>query len=159
LKERIMALRVAAAAMLVAGAWGLRALPGGPAALAAQTPAPAGANQAYTFATGAGALFFYVRPDRAVEFEAVVARLQTALATATDVARRQQAAGWRMYRSAEPPRDHAIYVFLFDPAPADADYDPVRLLSESYPADAQALYASLKGAVARVERMALSRLH
>ena len=126
----------------------------------AQDPAPAAATaaQAYTFATGAGLLFFYVRPDRTAEFEAVVARLSESLDGAQDATRRQQAASWRMFRSAESVKESAIYVFSFDPAVPGADYDPVKLLAEAVPAEAQALYEKLKAAIVRVERMGLARL-
>lgn len=121
-------------------------------------PAPAAATQAYTFATGAGLLFFYVRPDRTTDFEAVVARLSESLDGAQDAVRRQQAASWRMFRSAEAVKESAIYVFSFDPAVPGADYDPVKLLAETIPSEAQALYEKLKAAIVRVERMGLARL-
>ena len=126
----------------------------------AQDPPPgAGATaQAYTFATGAGLLFFYVRPDRTTDFEAVVARLSESLDGAQDAVRRQQAASWRMFRSAETVKESAIYVFSFDPAVPGADYDPVKLLAETIPSEAQALYEKLKAAIVRVERMGLARL-
>ena len=125
----------------------------------AQDSAPASAAaQAYTFATGAGILFFYVRPDRTTDFEAVVARLSESLDGAQDAVRRQQAASWRMFRSAEAVKESAIYVFSFDPAVPGADYDPVKLLAEAVPGEAQALYEKLKAAIVRVERMGLARL-
>ncbi len=121
-------------------------------------PVAAPAAQAYTFATGAGLLFFYVRPDRTTDFEAVVARLSESLDGAQDAVRRQQAASWRMFRSAETVKESAIYVFSFDPAVPGADYDPVKLLAETVPSEAQALYEKLKAAIVRVERMGLARL-
>src|SRR5262245_30086472 len=130
-----------------------------PAARAQDPPAAApAATQAYTFSTGAGLLFFYVRPDRTADFEAVVARLSEALDGAQEAVRRQQAASWRMFRSAESVKESAIYVFSFDPAVPGADYDPVKLLAETAPAEAQALYDRLKAAIVRVERMGLARL-
>ena len=121
-------------------------------------PSLAPAAQAYTFPTGAGVLFFYVRPDRMADFEAVVSRLAQVLDTTPDPARRQQAAGWRIFKSTEVARDHAIYLFVFDPAIPGADYDPVKLLGEGLPADAQALYERLKASIVRVERMGLGKL-
>ena len=130
-----------------------------PAAQAQDPPPGAGATaQAYTFATGAGLLFFYVRPDRTTDFEAVVARLSESLDGAQDAVRRQQAASWRMFRSAETVKESANYVFSFDPAVPGADYDPVKLLAETVPSEAQALYEKLKAAIVRVERMGLARL-
>ena len=55
-------------------------------------------------------------------------------------------------------KESAIYVFSFDPAVPGADYDPVKLLAEAVPGEAQALYEKLKAAIVRVERMGLARL-
>lgn len=121
-------------------------------------PSPQGAA-GYTFPSGAGVLFFYVRPDKTAAFESVVARIDEALTKTADPMRRQQAASWRVFRSVEPASaDAAVYMFVFDPAVAGADYDPVKLLSQELPADAPALYAALKDAVVRVERMGLAKL-
>jgi hypothetical protein len=132
-----------------------------PAAKAQNPPAPQAAPppaQAYSFSTGAGVLFFYVRPDKVADFEVIVGRISEALDAAQDPLRKQQAASWRMFRSVEAIKESAIYVFTFDPALPGADYDPVKLLSESVPTEAHALYEKLKGAIVRVERMGLSRL-
>ena len=125
---------------------------------AADAPAPMDARQEYAFPSGAGVLFFHVRPERAADFEAVVARLSTALDRSTDPTRRQQAASWRVYRSTEPPRDVVIYLFFFDPAVSGADYDPVKVLGEDAPAEVGPLYDRLRAAVVRVERMGLDKL-
>ena len=127
---------------------------GAPSAPNAQAPA----SQGYSFPSGAGMLFFYVRPDKTAEFDAVVARLNEALDTVQDAARKAQASGWRMFRSSEVARDAVIYVFFFDPAPASADYDPVKLLAEALPAEAQGLYDRLKASIIRVERMGLAKI-
>jgi hypothetical protein len=122
----------------------------------AQTaPSP---SKDYVFSTGAGMLFFYVKPDKSTEFEAVVTRLSEALDKTADPVRKQQAAGWRILKSVELQTDSPVYVFVFDPAVVGADYDPVKVLSDGAPADLQALYAQLKDATIRVERMALVKL-
>jgi hypothetical protein len=131
-----------------------------PAAPAAQRSGPSrpAAAEAYIFPPGVGVLFFYVKPDRIAEFEAVVKRLGEALEASPEAARRQQAASWRVLRSLEPSSDTPLYLFLFDPVVAGADYDPVRILAEAAPAELQALYEQLKDAVVRVERMSLDRV-
>jgi hypothetical protein len=112
----------------------------------------------YVFRSGTGVLVFHVRPDRVEDFEAIVARLADGLDAATDPVRRQQKTGWRMFRSADAPASAAIYVLLVDPVVVGADYDPVRMLTELAPAESPALYERLKAAVARVERMGLTRI-
>ena len=116
------------------------------------------APQEYVIPAGAGVLFFHVRPDHAADFEAVVGRLSTALDRSPDPVRKQQAASWRIYRSAEAPREVVIYLFFFDPAVAGADYDPVKVLGEDAPAEVGPLYERLRSAIVRVERMGLAKL-
>jgi hypothetical protein len=120
--------------------------------------APAMGSQAYAFPSGAGLLLFYVRPDRTADFESVLKRMTEVLDKAEAPPRKQQAAGWRMYKSIEAARDSVIYVFVLDPAVAGSDYDPVKVLSEGLPTEAHALYESLKSATLRIERMGLSKL-
>ena len=119
---------------------------------------PSTASSDYTFDVGTALLLFYVRPDRTAEFETVVARLAQALEANPDPARRQQAAAWRILRSSESGRDSVVYVFLLDPVVPGADYDPVRVLSESLPAEVQPLYEKLKASVVRVERLPLTKI-
>jgi hypothetical protein len=121
-------------------------------------PQQPGASANYAFPSGAGMLFFYVKPDRIADFESVVGRLAETLDATEDPVRKQQAAGWRILKSVETTRDAAIYVFLFDPAIAGADYDPVKILSEKQPLDIQPLYDKLREATIRVERMGLTKL-
>ena len=120
--------------------------------------APAGGSQAYAFPSGAGLLLVYVRPERTADFERVVQRLAEVLDKADQAVRKQQAAGWRMFKSVEAPKDSVIYVFVVDPAVAGSDYDPIKVLSEGLPTEAHALYESLKSATVRIERMGLAKL-
>ncbi|MCC7008389.1 MAG: hypothetical protein IT184_06200 [Acidobacteria bacterium] len=124
---------------------------------AQERPAPAApARSDYVFSTGAGVLVFHVRPERAQEFESVIRRLSQVLASSTDPVRRQQAGSWRMFRAVETTQDAALYVFVFDPAVTTADYDPVRILAEAAPAEAQVQYEILRAAVIKVEKLALA---
>jgi hypothetical protein len=147
---------VLAAAVVAVMGMNTRAASPQPLSRGAQTPPTS--SKDYVFSTGAGMLFFYVKPDKSVEFEAVVTRLSEALDKTADPVRKQQAAGWRILKSVELQTDSPVYVFVFDPAVVGADYDPVKVLSDGAPADLQALYAQLKDATIRVERMALVKL-
>ncbi len=121
-------------------------------------PSAQTASGDYTFPSGAGLLFFYVRPDKVADFDAVLARLTEVLDKTEDPVRKQQAANWRILKSAEMTPDAIIYVFTFIPAVSGSDYDPIKVMSEAIPAEAQGLYEKLRGAVIRVERMGLTRI-
>lgn len=122
------------------------------------TPPATGPAATYEFPSGAGLLIFHVAPAKAADFDAVLARLKVALSTADSLSRKQQAANWLIYKSAEPPGDSVVYLFLFDPAVPKASYDPLLVLAESLPAEAQPLYERMKAAVVRIERMGLTKV-
>jgi hypothetical protein len=123
-----------------------------------QTPSASPQAAGYTFSSHAGVLFFHVRPERAADFEAVIGRIGSVLEQTQEPTRKQQAAAWRMFKSTEQATDAVVYLFFFDPAVPAADYDPVKLIGEAAPAEAQDVYERLKGATIRVERMGLARL-
>ena len=130
-----------------------------------QTPPPVArsaggpaAQADYRFPSGAGLLFFYVKPDKTTDFEAVIARLSEVLDKTEDPIRKQQAANWRILRSVETTPDAAIYVFMFVPATPGADYDPMKVLGDALPTQVQGLYERLRDSVIRVERMGLGKI-
>ena len=84
------------------------------ASAAAVGPAPCQPQAEYVYASDAGALLFYVRPSHLQTFEAIVERLRGALAGSGEEVRRQQAVGWKMFRSRERTADAVVFVFLFD---------------------------------------------
>ena len=130
--------------------------PPAPAAPAAPAKPPA---TLWSFDPDAGLMFFQVAPGKSGEFEGVVRRIKDALAKSTNPARRKQAAGWQLFSSTEPPTAAGVtYVFLLNPISAEADYDPVKILTEEFPSEAQALFATLKGASPSVTRMGLKRV-
>lgn len=124
---------------------------------AAQTPAASPVVSDYRFGADTGLLVFHVHRDRTADFEAVMHRIGEGLTTTSNPARRDQAAGWRVFR-ARDTSDAAIYVVLVDPVVRDADYDPVKMLTELAPTEASALYERLRTAVSRVERLDLARV-
>ena len=123
-----------------------------PAPLATAGPAD------YTFATGAGLVFYYVKTGRTADFEAVLERVKEALLKAQSPMMKQQALNWRIYKSAEPATDSTVFVFAFDPAITTATYDPLLLLAQVRPAEAQPLYDRMKDAIIKIERMGLTKI-
>jgi hypothetical protein len=109
--------------------------PSAPATPAKGEPAPPPtASSSRTFTTPAGMIINAVRPERAADFEKVVAYLQEALAASADTTVRAQAQGWRVLKASEPgPNSAVLYVFLFDPTVAGADYGLGRILAEAFP--------------------------
>ena len=83
-----------------------------------------------TFATDAGMIFNQIKPDQTAVFEEGMTRIKEALGKSTDPVRKQQAAGWRVYKAQEPMGANTLYVFLMDPAVKGGDYDMFKILQE-----------------------------
>jgi hypothetical protein len=92
-------------------------------------------------------VFHAIKPDKTADFEAVMARLRDVLAASTNEVRRQQAAGWRVYRQTAPLANGAVlYVSVLEPVIANAEYDVARLLAEAAPSEAAQLYEQFRDA-------------
>ena len=129
---------------------------------AAQAPAPAPAQPtepAIGFTSDAGMMFNVIRPAATADFEMVIGRLREALHKSENPARKQQAASWKVYKSTDPsPDGNVMYIFMFDQAVKGVDYDPVKILSEAFPTEVNALYEKLKGAYANLNKAGLTKL-
>lgn len=116
---------------------------------AAQTP-PAQAQPAQqaqaaptarVFASDAGMVLNFIKPDKTADFEAVMAKLKEALQKSEKPERKEQAKSWRVFKSPDPAAGgNVLYVFVIDPAVKGADYTVSTILAEGFPADVQALY-------------------
>ena len=121
-----------------------------PGAQQPAAPQPTAAvSSARVFASDVGVIFNAIKPDRTDDFESVLERLKQALRESMDPERRQQAAGWKIFKAAEPgPNGSVLYLFVMDPAVKGADYGVARILAEAFPAEAQDLYRLYTGAFA-----------
>jgi len=108
--------------------------PGAPPSTSTTPAAPAAASSVRTFTAPAGIILNAVRPERVADFEKLIGYLQAALAASSDATVRAQAEGWRVLKASETgPNGVVLYVFLFDPAVAGADYGLGRILAAAYP--------------------------
>ncbi|MCC7417990.1 MAG: hypothetical protein IT176_12710 [Acidobacteria bacterium] len=114
--------------------------------LHAQTPEAAPPAQAQPAAAPAfpsaqaGLVLNFIKPDKTADFEEVMNKVKEALNTSENPTRKQQAAGWRVYKSPDPAGPNVLYVFIIDPAVPGADYTVSNILAEAFPTEAQALY-------------------
>jgi hypothetical protein len=97
---------------------------------------PAAAAQASTkrvFASDAGMVLNFIKPDKTADFEAVMGKLKEALQKSDHPERKQQAASWKVFKSPEPAGANVLYVFVIDPSVKDADYTVSNILAEAFP--------------------------
>ncbi len=118
----------------------------------AQQPAQQGQAAVNTrvFASDAGMVLNFIKPDKTADFEAVMSKLKEALQKSEKPERKQQAASWKVFKSPDPAaQGNILYVFLIDPAVKGADYSVANILAEAFPPDqVNVLYTQYAGAYA-----------
>jgi hypothetical protein len=105
----------------------------------AQAPAAAPAQQGTAvsnqrlFPNDAGMVLNFIKPDKAADFEMVMTKLKEALGKSEKPERKQQAAGWKVFKSPDPAGANVLYVFFIEPALKGADYQISNIIAESFP--------------------------
>jgi hypothetical protein len=85
------------------------------------------------FASDAGMVLNFIKPDKTGDFEGVMQKLKEALQKSEKPERKQQAASWKVFRSPEAAQGgNVLYVFVIDPAVKGADYTVSNILAEAY---------------------------
>ena len=106
--------------------------------LARAQAAPAQQAQAASnvrqFPNDGGMVLNFIKPDKTADFEAVMAKLKEGLQKSEKPERKQQAAGWKVFKSPDPAGANVLYVFIIDPSVKGADYQVSTLIAEAFPA-------------------------
>jgi hypothetical protein len=109
----------------------------------AQAPDP----NRFFFPGGAGLILNFIKPDKAADWEAMIEKITTAMKASENPQRKAQAGAWKVYKSAEQPvKDAILYFWLLEGAPADGEYSMVKILTELFPKEANAMYQEYSAA-------------
>lgn len=96
---------------------------------AAQQPAAPAAPK-LSFTSDAGILLVQIKPDQTAVFEEMIGKLKAGLAKTEDPTLKQQAAGFKVYKSAEPFGANALYIVMVEPVVAGSEYELFTLVSK-----------------------------
>jgi hypothetical protein len=105
-------------------------------AVAQATPegqAPQAVSSQRLFPDDGGLVLNYIKPDKAADFEIVMAKLKEALRKSNRPERKEQAAGWRVFKSADPAGTNALYIYVISPSSKIADYQVPNIIAEGFP--------------------------
>lgn len=89
-----------------------------------------------------------IKPDKTADFEMVLNKLKEALAKSEKPERKQQAAGWKVFKSTQLAQGNAVYIMRIEPVVKGQEYDISRLIAEVFPVEVQDLFAKYKDAFA-----------
>ena len=78
-------------------------------------------------------VLIFIKPDKTADFEMVMGKLKEAMAKSEKPERKQQAAGWKVFKSPDPAGANTLYVFVVDPALKGADYQVSNIIAEAFP--------------------------
>ena len=93
------------------------------------------------FANDAGMVLNFIKADKTADFEAVMGKLKEALNKSDKPERKAQAAGWKIFKAAEPGAGGSVlYVMFVDPSVKDADYTVSTILAEGFPTEVNAIF-------------------
>jgi hypothetical protein len=103
----------------------------------------------FTLNGDAAIVTMLIKSDKTADFEFVLNKLKEALAKSENPQRKEQAAGWKVFKSSQPgPNNTAVYIFRIDPIIKGAEYDITMLISEVFPVEVQEIFAKYKDAFA-----------
>ena len=92
-----------------------------------------------------------IKPDKTADFEQIMKDLGAALMKSDKPERKQQAAGWKVVKSATPLKDgNIVYMHVINPVVKGADYTILTLLYEGNtdPAAQRAIFEKYRDAFA-----------
>jgi hypothetical protein len=104
-----------------------------PATSAAPPAQAAPVSNARLFPNDGGMVLNFIKPDKVADFEEVMAKLKEALAKSDKPERKEQARGWKIFKSPDPAGANVLFVFLIDPSVKTADYQISNIIAESFP--------------------------
>jgi hypothetical protein len=101
-----------------------------------------------TLSGDAAIITILIKPDKTADFELVLNKLRDALQKSEKPERKQQAAGWQVYKAVQPVQGNIAYIMRIDPVIKAQEYDITRLIAEVFPVEVQDLFPKYRDAFA-----------
>ncbi len=134
-------------------------------ALAAFTLAAAGvasaqepAKPVLTLEGDATIVIVLIKPDKAADFETVIAKYKEAFGKSDNPKRKEQLAGLTVLKSTTPIGGNTGYVFRVDPVIKGEEYDITRVIHEVFPSESTDMFNKYKEAFAGRQIIPLAKL-
>ena len=103
-------------------------------------------------------LLVQIKPDKTQAYETMLAKLKDALAKSDKPERKAMAKGWKVYKASEQNGGNTLYVHVVETA-SPGDYsNPLLIINEVFPTEAQAIYASVKEGFVQTSRLNLTQV-
>ena len=96
----------------------------------------------------AATITILIKPDKTADFEEVLTKLKEALAKSEKPERKQQAAGWNIYKTNQAVQGNTAYIMYINPVVKGAEYDISKIISEVFPVEVQDIFQKYKDSFA-----------
>ncbi len=124
----------------------------------AQEPAKEPEKPVLTLEGDAAIVILLIKPDKAADFETVVAKYKESFAKSDNPKRKEQLAGLTILKSTTPMAGNTAYIFRVDPVLKGEEYDITRIILEVFPSEATDMYNKYKDSFAGRQIIPLTKL-
>lgn len=126
----------------------------GAAVASAQEPA----KPVLTLDGDATVVILLIKPDKAADFETVIAKYKEALGKSDKPARKEQLAGIKFFKSPTAMNGNTAYVMSIDPVVKGEEYDISRIVYEVFPTEATDIFNKYKESFAGRQIIPLNKV-
>ena len=99
-----------------------------------------------------------IKPDKAADFETVLAKYREAFAKNDKAARKEQLAGMKFFKSPTAMGGNTAYILSVDPVVKGEEYDITRIIHEVFPSESTDMFNKYKEAFAGRQIIPLNKL-
>ena len=126
----------------------------GAGAASAQEPA----KPVLTLDGDSAVIIVLIKPEKATDFETVIAKYKEAMGKSDNAQRKEQLAGLKILKSPTAMGGNTAYLFIADPVVKGQEYDITRVIHEVFPSEATDMLNKYKEAFAGRQIIPLNKL-
>jgi hypothetical protein len=126
----------------------------GAAVASAQEPA----KPVLTLEGDAAVIILLIKPDKATDFETVIAKYKEAFGKSDKAPRKEQLAGMKIFKSPTAISGNTAYIFTVDPVVKGEEYDITRVINEVFPSEVTEYFNKYKEAYAGRQIIPLNKI-
>ena len=99
-----------------------------------------------------------IKPEKAADFETVVAKYKDAFAKSDNAKRKEQLAGLKFFKSPTAMGGNTAYIVVADPVVKGEEYDITRVIHEVFPSESTDMFNKYKEAFAGRQIIPINKL-
>jgi hypothetical protein len=106
----------------------------------------------------AAVIILLIKPDKAADFETVIAKYKDAFSKSDKAQRKEQLAGLKIFKSPTAMGGNTAYIFTVDPVVKGEEYDITRVINEVFPSEVTEIFNKYKEAYAGRQIIPLNKI-